>query len=159
MLNNFVCYSYAFTYYPEKMKTSSLSSHPIELTFGGIRQSSRGNDTSDMAIHVVSKGLLRKNFLNDLGQNPKTVKGRCDIDGNSQSCNWNEDIPKYIRMDEIPNELIIICSGKIQLSQFFQSNAWKLTSFLKEKSPTMVPKVHGPNSGTRIVSRNHNFNK
>lgn len=96
MINNFLCYAYAFVNFPEQIRTSRLSSHPLELTFGGIRQSSRGDDTFDNAIHAVSKGVIRESFLNDLGKSPKPVKSRCDIDGNTQSLDWNVGIPDEI---------------------------------------------------------------
>lgn len=157
MHNNFLCYAFAFNNYPEQIKTSRLSSHPLELTFGGIRQSSRGDDTCDNAIQVISKGLIRESFIQDLGKSQKPVKSRCEIDGNTQSFNWNEGIPDEIKLDEIPNELIMICNGQVSKDIFFQMNVWKLTVFLKDRSPTFVPNLSGPNSGTRIVSRNHNF--
>ena len=58
--NNFLCYAHAFKYYGQNIQTSSLGTHPLELTFGRIRQGSFGNDTSEMAINIVAKGKMRQ---------------------------------------------------------------------------------------------------
>ena len=96
MPNNFLCYAYAFKNFPEKISTSMLSNHPLELTFWETRQCLRGNDTSENAIHAVPKNQLRNNFLNDLGKNSKSIKGRCNIAGRVNSEEWNINIPKDI---------------------------------------------------------------
>lgn len=125
--NNFLCYAYAFKNFPEKLSTSMLSSHPLELTFGEIRQCLRGNDTSENAIHAVSKNQLRNNFLKDLGKNSNSIKGKFNIAGSVNSEEWNIDIPEDIDTSNIPNEIITICRNQISQNHFEQMNIWKLT--------------------------------
>ena len=157
MLNNFLCYAYAFVNYPDQIQISMLSSHPLELTFGGIRQCSRGNDTAQNAIHSVSKSQLRDNFLHDFGKSSNPVKGRCKIAGNTNSDAWVIDIPNDINTDFVPNEIIYICGNQIPFNQFAELNVWKLTLFLKEQTPTVIPNLSGDISGQRIINRLHNY--
>ena len=59
--NNFLCFAFAFGYYDKNLKTSSLSSHRLELSFGRIREGSHRQDTSEIAVNVISKGKITDN--------------------------------------------------------------------------------------------------
>ena len=155
--NNFLCYAHAFKYYGQNIQTSSLGTHPLELTFGRIRQGSFGNDTSEMAINIVAKGKMRDRLLSNLGKDQSTVKGRCNIAGSCQSEEWNLDIPNHIDYHAIPIEILQICDNEMQFEDFLNSNIWNLVVFLNENSPTYVPSLSGANSGSRIISRLHNY--
>ena len=146
-------------YFGESLNTISLGSHPLELKFGEIRQGSNGNDTSENALYIISKSLIRERLLRNLGKNPNPVRGRCYLAGSKTSDGWDLDFPDTIIFDAIPKELISICNNEILPTDFFDSNAWKLTTFLREKTPTIIPKLSGVNSGTRIISRNHNYER
>lgn len=91
--NNFLSYCYAFKYHGKYIQNSSLSSHPLELCFGRIRQGSNGNDTSDIALNYISKSLIRDRLLDKLGKKETPVRGRCNVAGSCYSENWNIDIP------------------------------------------------------------------
>lgn len=73
-INNCFCFAYAFKHYGNSLDTVKLSSHPLELKFGDIRQTSRGKDTSDIAIHNVSKSLIREEILSNFGRKKKYKK-------------------------------------------------------------------------------------
>ena len=157
MLSNFLCFAYAYINYAINLKTSSLCSHPLELSFGRIREGSRGKDTGDMAIHVIAKGKLRDRLLDKLGQKETAARGRCDIAGSFYSDGWDIDIPDGIDCSQIPNEVIQFYNNELSSNDFFNSNTWKLVVFLNENSPTVVPNLYGVNSGSRIFGRNCNL--
>lgn len=159
IINDCFCFAYAFKNYGNCLDTLELSSHPLELKFGDIRQTSRGKDTSDVAINNVSKSLIREEILCNLGIKRKGVRGRCNLAGSSNNEDWKIEIPNDIDMSMIPNELIQICNNDFSQEQFLNSNSWKLTIFLNTITPTFIPKLYSSNSGAKIVNRNHNYNK
>ena len=155
--NNFLCYAYAYKYHVQNIQSSSLSSHPLELSFGRIRQCSLGNDTNDMALNVVAKSQVRDRLLDNLGKKESSVRGRCDLAGSCYTDEWNIEIPETINCDQIPIEIIQICNNEIEDEEFLTSNIWNLINFLNQTSPTYVPNLSGANSGSRIISRCINY--
>ena len=83
--------------------------------------------------------------MKDLGKNSNPIKGRCNIAGSVNSEEWNIDIPEDIDTSNIPNEIITICRNQISQNHFEQMNIWKLTKFLNEQTPTLIPNLSGIN--------------
>ena len=159
IINNLLCYSFAFKYYGENISTSRLSSHPLELVFGLIRQGSRGNDTAEAAERIISYSQIRDDFRNDLGKKRTHARGRCVIAGSTPSDGWNIDLPSEIELPMIPIEIIALCNKEMTVDDFKSSNVWALASFLDENSPTDVPNVAGNNSGSNIFCRLVNYER
>ena len=157
IVNNLFCYSFVFKNYSDQISTENHTSHPLELRFGDIRQGSRGDDSSDKALFFISKSIIREELLTNLGKKTSPVRGRCSISGSTESDNWKLNIPPSIQIDKIPNEMFQICNDQLTQEQFCKTNAWALTCFLKNNTPTIIPKLSGLNSGSRIQSRLHNL--
>lgn len=157
ILNNSVVYGYAFKYHGDDLQTSSLTTHPLELQFGNIRDTSSGNDTLELALNCIAKTLIRDDIMNQLGGNKSIIRGRCNIAGSSTNDVWNIDIPDTIHMENISNEIISIGNKELTKEQFLQTNCWKLTLFLKENAPTIIPHIYGTISGSRIQTRLRNY--
>ena len=156
MKNNLLCYAFAFKYYGKELSTDTLSSHPLELTFGDIRQSANGNDTSEMAIHCVTKSIIRDELMSQYGKNVSPTRGRSYIAGSSFDDGWVINLPEDINVSLIKDEIISIVNEKLSFEEFEQTNTWKLSIFLRENAYTIVPNLSGNNSGTRIIDRYHN---
>lgn len=104
--SDFLCYAYAFKYYGSCVHATSLSSHPLELPFGRIREGSIGNDTTEMVSNIIAKRIFRYHLLDNLGHNESAVKGICENARSSFSQGWNIDIPKEIDCSKIQNEIM-----------------------------------------------------
>lgn len=159
IINNLFCYSFAFIYCSEDLNTSRLSTHPLELKFGEIRQGSQGKDTSQNAILILSKSMIRDELLNDLGKNPNPVRGRCKASGSTNNSEWTLNLPNDINFSVIPNELVQICNNEMTNDQFIESHTLRLTLFLFENTPTYIPNISNSNTGSRIISRILNHEK
>lgn len=87
------CYSFAFKYFGNEISIVNLSSHPLELKFGEIRQVSGGDDTAENALYILSKSLIREELLTNNGKKTSPVRGRSNIGGSKTSDGWNLYIP------------------------------------------------------------------
>lgn len=154
--NNLLCYAFEFKYYGKELSTDTLSSHPLELTFGDIRQSANGNDTSEMAIHCVTKSIIRDELMSQYGKNVSPTRGRSYIAGSFFDDGWVINLPEDINVSLIKDEIISIVNEKLSFEEFEQRNSWKHSIFLRENANTIVPNISGNNSGTRIIDRYHN---
>lgn len=127
ILNNLILYGYAFKEYGDVIITSSMSTHPLELKFGDIRDNSNDNGTEQMALNCVSKSIIRDEISTNYSEKKPLIRGRCNLAGSSPENGWFIDIPGSINTENFPFEIVKICQNQFTLAQFYQTDCWKLT--------------------------------